>query len=235
MSPSRYGEVDSDSPPVDLHSGTTLSRFLCVINMLKIHKGESAAPSGGSVVHDVGASQRSVTTKDFFQIFLARVVGEVEDAQAGAFGWSLSISLVTFAIGHGGTRSATPRRRATITVSSTVSSAISTTAIAGTRAGMTASAIAGSGSGAPTTSIATTAPVAAPTAALLVPTAASTAALGRRTAALAARRALTAALAPRRAFATRRRSLPRRPLSRRVGVVVGTSGTRFATRHLCKS
>lgn len=234
MRPSRYGVVDSNSPPVDLHSGTTLSRLLRVIQMLKIHKGESAAPSGGSVVHDVGAGQRSVTTKDFFQIFLARVVGEVEDAQAGAFGWRLSISLVPFAIGHGRTRSAAPRRRATITVSSTVSSAISTTAIAGPRPGITASAIAGSGPRAPTSSIATAAPVAAPTAALLViPTAAATAAFGRRTAALAARPALTAALTARRAFATRRRSLPRRPLSRRVGIVVGTSGTRFATRHLC--
>jgi len=94
-------EIDTDSPPVNLHSGTSLSRFFSVFHVLEINKSKSTAPSSGSIVDDVGARQRSITPKDILDIFFPGIVREIEDSEAGAFRWRVSVSLVTLPVRHG--------------------------------------------------------------------------------------------------------------------------------------
>lgn len=231
MRPLRDGKIDSDPPPVNLHSRTTLPGLFRVIKVLEIHESKSAAPSGGAVIDDVRAGQRSVTSEDLLEILFSRIVGEIEDAETGAFGRSVAISLVTLSVGHG--RAGPP---ATAIGRPTSVSAVSPTAIptiARTGSRTSASAVARPRARAATT------PVAAAAAAFSIATATLLSALAprRRAAASAPARALarafafTLALAARGALVARGGSrFSRSPLSGRVRVV-GTSRTRAWTRH----
>lgn len=217
--PPRDGKVDSNPPPVDLHARTALPCLLRVIHMLEVDESKTTTPSRCAVVNDVRVGQRSITTKDFLQIFLARIVGEIEDSETRAFGRSFPVSFVAFPVRH-------RRPRATIAIT-TGRTAVVAPAIprARPRARIAASAIARSRSRprAAPTSIATSAP--ATPVSTPIPTFASRC----RTLAFAATDAAT--LAPGCALLLGGRSFPTRALSGGVRVYGSRRWAGLATRH----
>jgi len=90
--------IHANSPPIDFHARTAISRLLRVVHVFEIDKCESTASSRRPIVHDVDTAQRSVSAKDLFQIFLARIMREIEDAETGAFRRRIAISFVTLPV-----------------------------------------------------------------------------------------------------------------------------------------
>lgn len=220
--------IHANPTPVDFHPGTTISRLFRIVHVLEIDKRKPTASSCRTVINDVDTAKRPISSKDLFQVFLSRIVGEIEDAETGAFWRRIAVSLVALPVGHGRTRSTTSTASGRATIAA---AAVTAVTIAGARSREAASAVTRARARAPTTTVATAAPVAA-SAPLVIPAAASATALPRRATTLAATGTLLAALAPRRALFPRRRPLSRRSLARSVGIAVRRSWTRFAARHL---
>lgn len=234
------GEINTDPPPINLHSGTTLSRLFSVFLVLVVNESKSTTPSGCAIVDDVGAGQRTITPKDFLEILFPGIVGEIEDSEASAFGRRISISFVALPVGHGRPGSAATTGRPP----RIPTSAIATPFGAGSRARMAAFAVVAR-SGARTTPT----PIAAATAALAfafalalaaapipaIATHVPTFAAGSRTPTLAATDALAPTLAARLALLARGGSLSH-AFTGSVGVGVGTGcRTCLATGHLALS
>jgi len=181
------GEVNANSPPINLHARTTLPRLLCVVHVLEVNESKSAAPSGGTVIHDVCARQRSVASKDFFKILLPGIVREIKDSEASALRRIVSISFVSLPVRHGRARPSA----AAIGGSAITTSAVTASPRARSRARIAASPVAGTRAGAATTTIAAAAPASAAPVATLLPTLAA----GGGTATLTATHAFTPTLA----------------------------------------
>ena len=127
MWPFGDGIIDSNIPPVDIHAGAPISRFLGVVDMLEVDESESATSSGRAIVNDVQTSERPVTTEDFLEIFFPRIVREVEDAETGGFRRCFAIAFVAFPIRHGRPGSAAAIGRSTPVATSSIAATIAAT------------------------------------------------------------------------------------------------------------